>query len=552
VNAVVERKSGFTMGDIATLLAEIFDAEPGYLKAERYSRGKVREVWASRKVAKAMRRSAGKYPVNIARRPIDAVLDRLKIIGVAAESTKGKNDDKLTAVLNEQVWDANQLDLDVPDALDLAETYGDAYLICWPREESEADGVDVVGNDPKAVRVIYDPERPRRVLFSGRTWVDSRRHRRVTIWRDGPVRERYISKTPETARPPGGYADADFEPFMDNEEDSESWREDLQLGLGNPVFHLKPVNWSGYGVPTHESAYGTQNMLTKLIATLMDATDGYGFPFRYALTKSGTVGTTASLDDDWADGDSGTPNAPKQAQAEPGTLAKLTDTDGVGQLEPASVVNLLDPIGTTLRLSSVVSTTPLSYFDPSAASASGESKKEHEKPAVNKADKHLARYNATLKDCLAYAMALLGESVAGVVINWAPTQTVDDQADVTLAKSRQEAGVPLERTLVDLGYPEEDVKKWISEATPDDAMLEHRVMLLKELALAAQALGAAASLGVIDEDTARELITRMVNGADDRDDGGMPELEGGEDDGQGPVRDSGTGARDDVPAGAGA
>lgn len=543
------------MGDIATLLAEIFDAEPAYLKAERYSRGQMREVWASRKVARAMRRSAGKYPVNIARRPIDAVLDRLKIIGVAAESTKGENDEKLTEVLNDEVWDSNELDLEVPDALDMAETYGDAYLICWPRGEDNDDGVDVVGNDPKSVRVIYDPERPRRILFSGRTWVDSNSYRRVTIWRDGPVRERYISRTPELARPPGGYSDLDFEPFQDGDDpdDTESWREDLQLGLGNPVFHLKPVNWGGYGVPTHESAYGAQNMLTKLIATLMDATDGYGFPFRYALTKSGTVGTTATLDDDWGEDDSGKPNAPKQAQAEAGTLAKLMDTDAVGQLEPASVVNLLDPIGTTLRLSSVVSTTPLSYFDPSAASASGESKKEHEKPAVNKADKHQARYDATLRDCLAYAMALLGERVAGVVVNWAPTQTVDDQADVTLAKSRQEAGVPLERTLVDLGYAEEDVKKWISEATPDDQMLEHRVMLLKELAQAAQALGAAAALDVIDPGMARQLIARMVvGGTDDRKEGGLPPIRGGEGDGQGPVRDPGEAARNGVPVGTGA
>lgn len=541
------------MGDIATLLAEIFDAEPEYLKAERYSRGKVREVWASRRVAKAMRRSADKYRVNIARRPIDAVLDRLKIIGVAAESTKGKSDDKLTALLNEQVWDANQLDLDIPDTLDKAETYGDAYLICWPHAEDEDDGVDVVGNDPKAVRVIYDPERPRKILFSGRTWVDSNRHRRVTIWRDGPSRERYISKAPELARPPGGYTDADFEPFLDDEDNPESWREDLAMGLGNPVFHLKPVNWNGYGVPTHESAYGCQNMLTKLIATLMDATDGYGFPFRYALTKSGSLGTTASLDDDWGPDDSGTPRAPKQAQAEPGTLAKLTDTDGVGQLEPASVVNLLDPIGTTLRLSSVVSTTPLNYFDPSAAAASGESKKEQDKPAVTKADKHLARYDATLKDCLAYAMALIGQAVAGVSITWEPTQTRDEQADVTLAKSRQEAGVPLQRTLVDLGYDSADVEKWISEATPDDQMLEHRVMLLKELAQAAQALGAAASLGVIDEDTARQLITRMVvGGTDDTEDGGLPEIQGGDDDGQGRVRNPGEGARAGDPAPAGA
>lgn len=510
------------MGDISLLLNEIFDALPKYEEAELYSRGRVSEVWTSKRIAHVMRKSAGKYRVNIARRPIDAVLDRLKIVSVAVEAEGDDENEDLTAVLNEQIYKANRLKLKLRTALDKAETFGDAYVICWPRPGGE-DGVDVMVNDPKYLRVIYDPERPDKILFSGRTWIDSNKHRRVTIWRDGPTRERWISKSPELARPTEDFKDDDFEELRDDPDDDESWFEDLGMGLGNPVFHLRTADENGFGVPEHESVYGTQNMLTKQIATMMESVDGYGFPFRYALVKAGTTGNTATLDDDWDEDDEDSHKAPTAAKADPGSVAKLWDTDAVGQLEPAAVANFLEPMAMTLRLSSVVSNTPLNYFDPSAASASGESKKEHEKPAVNKADNRLDGYDATLVDALAYAMALNLTPVPGVVINWAPTETVDDHAEVVLAKSRQEAGVPLDRTLVDLGYPAKDVKEWIENATPDDQVLEHRVALLKELAQAAQALGAAASLGVIDQATARALITRMVVGAPG-DDTGLPPL----------------------------
>lgn len=507
------------MGDIKVLLDGIFGALPEYQLAERYSRGRVSEVWSSQRIANVMRKSAGKYRVNIARRPIDAVLDRLKITSVVVESDDGQDDEKLTEVLVKDIYKANKLNLGLKDGLDKAETYGDAYVICWPKP-GDQDGVDVVTSDPKYMRVIYDPERPGTVLFSGRTWVDSDDYRRVTIWRDGPVRERWISKAKETALPASGYKDDDFRELTDDPNDPESWREDLDLGLGNPVHHLRTADENGYGVPEHESVYGTQNMLTKQIATMMEATDGYGFPFRYQLVKAGTTGNTASLDDDWDEED--TPRAPTGTKAEPGSLAKLWDTDAVGQLEPAQVANFLDPMSMTLRLSSVVSNTPLNYFDPSAAAASGESKKEHERPAVNKADNRKERYDATIDEALTYAMALNGTPVPGVTVNWAPTETVDDQAEVVLAKSRQEAGVPLDRTLVELGYPEKDVKEWLENATPDDQVLEHRAALLDSLAGAAQKLGAAAALGVIDQATARMLITRVMVGEES--DAGLPPL----------------------------
>lgn len=492
------------MGDIKTLLTEIEKARPGYLKAQRYSDGEVAEVWSNDRLAHYFAKHASKFQVNIARRPIDAVLDRLEIMEVSAA-----DDTTMTDLLN-SVWDANQLDLEVPDALDKAETFGDAYLVVWPRVD-DPNMVDVFVNDPLGMRVIYDPENPRRKDFAGRTWIDGSGFRRVTIWRAGPSVERWISK--QEAQVGDTFDDDQFTQLVDKET-GEPDQENLNMGLDVPVFHLR--NGRPYGKPTHKSAYGTQNMLTKEIATMMDATDGYGLPFRYALTKSGTAGTLASVnpwddEDDQDTEDTVSPSAPKGPRAEPGLIAKLTDTDAVGQLEPAQVNNFLDPISMTLRLSSVVTNTPLGYFDPSAAAASGESKKEHDKPAAKKAERHQLSYDATLRDTLEYALALLGQNDVKVMITWAPVQSVDESEETDLAAKRKTLGVPFKKFMTQLGYPDEEVQKWIDDATPDDEVLLGRVQLLAAIGQAAKDLGTASTLGVVDPALVQELIRRTIS-----------------------------------------
>lgn len=493
------------MGDIQLLLAEIRRAKPAYEKAKRYSDGDVKEVWASPRIAKALSASAGHYEVNIARRPIDAVLDRLSISAVSVA-----DDETATAVLNDIVWEPNELDQELPDLMDKAETFGDAYLVCWIDPETNMPLLMV--NDPLDMRLIYDPENPRRKLFAGRTWLDHDNRRRVTIWRAGPTVERWVARKAESAYPDDGYKDGDFMPIPE-EPDGPLQFEDLQLGLGVPVFHARTAK--PYGVPTHRAAYGTQNMLTKDIATMMDATDGYGFPFRYMLTKVGLMGPGATFpnddfDDEIPTGDSASPR-PASVRASAGDIAKLTDVDAVGQLEPASIANFLDPISMTLRLSSVVTNTPLFYFDPSAAAASGESKREHEKPLVKKAERHLALYNSTIRDALEYALAMDTLPDTKVMISWDPVASVDEGEELDVAAKRKGVGVPFLTFMTELGYPAEEVQRWVDEATPDDEVLAGRVALLKDLAQAAQALGAAASLGVVDATQAQALITLMIS-----------------------------------------
>src|SRR5258708_5744918 len=61
-----------------------------------------------------------------------------------------------------------------------------------------------------------------------------------------------------------------------------------------------------------------------------------------------------------------------RVKTEAGALANLRNTTEVGQLSPSDVSNLLQPVDTFMALASSTSETPLDYFDPSAAAASGE------------------------------------------------------------------------------------------------------------------------------------------------------------------------------------
>jgi hypothetical protein len=63
-------------------LAEIREYAPEYETAWDYADGKRVEVFANPTVARALRAAGVRFNINIARRPIDAVLDRLSVAAV--------------------------------------------------------------------------------------------------------------------------------------------------------------------------------------------------------------------------------------------------------------------------------------------------------------------------------------------------------------------------------------------------------------------------------------------------------------------------------------
>lgn len=493
-----------------------------YLIAEQYYRGRgVKEVFANSRTAAVLGKTADKYQINIAKRGVDGVLDKLVIEGWSVD-VNGQKNPAAEETFKRDVWDHNNLESLLPDALEAAETYGDAYLLTWPVEDEGATAVDVFLHKPIGARMFYDPGNEMLPTKYVRTWLvegpDSTDDQKTWLRRvnviTGIMVEKLISNVPAAQ----ATEDANFVPF-DGEDptpdpDDEDATEQLPPGISLnpygriPVAHLRTRR--PYGVPEHECLYGCQNLLLKVIATLGESVDGFGIPWRYrtlssdkSLKGGGDVFDQAS-DDEEDDAD--------RVRTRAGELANLWDTDQVGQLTPADSKNLLEPIDKVMQLAATVSTTPLDYFDASAASASGESKKEHKGPYLAKVLKRQKDFSrAMVADCLEFALVdVLGFIGAAVTLVWqALIERTDAERYEQIGKAVSN-GVPWAVACVEAGYSQETVDEWIENGWAPDDSPAARVELFKGIAEGTKNLAAAANLGGIDATTAQALIQQAL------------------------------------------
>lgn len=486
------------MSDLLEGLAQLDQHAPGYLTAQDYYDGTVPEAFASDALARRLRKTGERYRINMAKTPVNVVADRLEISAVTAQGSA----QEVTTLLQSEVWDRNELLLETPDWNRKACTYGDGYIVVW---EGEQDGtVDVWFNSPATMRLVYDPENPRRKLYAVKGW-KAGELKRATLYYADRI-ERYVTKQGTS-----GEADEDWTEYVDNEGDA--WPIPNPHGQV-PVFHLRTA--SPYGVPVHRDAYGPQDALTKIIVTMMSATDYAGFPLRYALTEpnatvDGKAGTTAA----WPEGDETNATANDREQADqlpvgPGKVWITEGLKGVGQLEPADPKHFLDPASFLIRVMAQVTTTPMHYFDPSGDVPSGESLRTADAPLVKRIRYLQMRFASAYSEALSFALKILGRT-ARVDVRWAPATSTDDGDSWTVAQQKIDAGVPVRQVLLEQGYTTEQVDKWLRENGEDN--LAQRVKLLAELAKAVQQLGAGMALGAVSAEQVAAVVDAFLPAA---------------------------------------
>lgn len=512
-----------------TIVSDIKDiqrADVDYQIAATYYDGRgVKEVFANKNTAAILGQNADHYNINIAKRGVDGVMDKLVIDGWSVDVDGAKNPAAEDA-FRENVWDHNELEALLPDALEAAEEYGDAYLLVWPVEDEGTDAVDVFLHKPIGARMFYDPGNERVPLRYVRTWLIKHTSasedqktwfRRVNIIDAGFIRK-LISRVP------AGQADTDaeFEPFDGEdptpEETDQAVTEPLPPGesvnpYGRiPVAHLRTRR--PYGTPEHACLYGCQNLLIKVIATLGESVDGFGIPWRYRTLDSDKTlkPGTDEFDQETKDDDED-----DRVRTRAGEMANLYDTENVGQLLPADSKNLLDPIDKVMQLAATVSTTPLDYFDASAASASGESKKEHKGPYLSKVGKRRGDLGRAIVEALEFALVdILGHVGAAVTIVWQALQERTDAERYQQVRDAVDAGIPWSVALVEAGYDQETVDEWIDNGwSPEDAPAA-RVALFQGIAAGTRDLAAAANLGGIDATAAQQLISQALTRSSER------------------------------------
>lgn len=431
------------MSDLVDAVTEIREHADDYRLAADYYEGRVAELFVSPTVRRALRNAVGGFDVNLARRPVDAVLDRLRITALTVP-----DDDGAMRQLVDRVWTPNRMERYAKQIHWAALVYGDAYLIVWPGEDEGS--VELHYNSPIGTRVFYSPENPRVKAFAAKMWTEGERDNPVTR-----VNLYYADRIEKWVSKPGGRAAEDGD-FSQHEVDGEEWPLPNTTGAV-PVFHFRTSD--PYGRPEHRGAFGPQNAITKLSATLMATVDYQGWPQRYALMSAGS-------DDliDWDDDDEeqNPRDRDSSLQANPGGLWKLPDTAKVGQFDPANVDAFLKPVGHYTRLMSAATATPLRFFDPQGQIPSGEALRADDAPLSMRILDRQEWLTEEWSESLVYAAGLAGIPVRSVSVRWRPVQIVDDLTGWQTVAAKVAVGVPLEVALVEAGYPSDVVAGWMA------------------------------------------------------------------------------------------
>lgn len=432
--------------DLMPAVNEIRDYADYYALAKDYYEGKVGELFTSPAVRRALKDAVAGFDVNLASRPVDAVLDRIQILAVAIPQQ-----DADTRWLIDSIWTPNRMDRYSKIIHWAALTYGDSYLIVWPGDEDNT--VELHYNSPVTTRLFYDQENPRRKSYAAKMWSTGhgkQSHVRVNLYYDDRI-EKYTSK-------PGsnGKQLSDFEQFV---VDGEQWPLDNPYGQV-PVFHFRTDE--PYGRPEHRGAFGPQNAITKLSATLMATVDYQGFPQRYALLQAGTADDLFAPD---VDDETAAPVADSSAmKSSPGTIWRLPNTEKVGQFDPANVDAFLKPISAYIRMMAAATATPLRFFDPQGQIPSGEALRADEAPLASRIRDREDYFAETWSECLRFAAFVLGTNVPAIDVQWRPVETVSDEQGWKTVLLKIQAGVPVEQALTETGYLSSLVEGWLAQA----------------------------------------------------------------------------------------
>lgn len=514
--------------DLMEGLQALANSLPDYHRAEMYYEATNPEFFASIRLRRALERTGITFRFNLAKTPVDVMSDRLEINAVTVQ-----DDDEADQIL-QKIWERNLMDLESTNIHRRAGEFGDAYLIVWPSDEVAEDNpdmrpedlddedqldfqqVDIFYNSPKTTRIVYDTENPLRKKYAIKKWtmpaqlgIKAKPPTRVNLYYPDRI-EKYVT-TPNSK----GNNRRDWIQFQD--EGDEGWPVANPFGE-IPVFHFR--TGMPYGDPEHRPAYGPQDAINKLIITHAATIDYYGFPQRYLLSDA-QHGSDELADFDTEDDinrfeDTGHDST---LRAGPGEVWWLNGVRQAGQFNPPDPAVFLQPLEVYIRMMAQVTNTPLHYFDPQTYTRlppSGESIRAAEVPLLKRVRRRQLLYGRGWTQVMAFALKVAtwdDDAGAGrivqpaTVIRWTPGATIDDTAGWQMMQLKKNIGVPPRQILLETGYEETQVDSWLPYQGDD---LQQRVQILQQVATAAQALGTAANLGVLDPEQVNKIITDIL------------------------------------------
>lgn len=512
--------------DLATIRGHLdaafdkIDAQrPSHELGQQFYDGSRQEVAASRAIRKLIERNDGeKHTLSIAHVPVDALFDRVELQGVTSE------DEAANAILT-AVQDANDLEDEYDDWHRKAGYFGDYYVIIdpaaiTPGEDGATvapDDIDVVGKSPLDTIVIYDSKTSREALYGVTRWHDTSGWHAIIFYDDCSV---FLSASATTGKDEA--PDATEWNYEVNQDDAGTLDAAALIETARPahpggrklIVHMA-VDSRPYGTPVHKKAYGPQESITKINAINLVNVDGQGLGARWALEEPGKE-IDDDIDDDFgtngpdtnaATGDGRTGVAGKATRSVPGEIALLKGIKQVGQFDAADSTQFTGNLEWYIRITAVITGTPLFEFDLSGEQPSGESRRRAE-VRINKHARKVQRALGRAHEQIADVILALSGIEAPVTAIFLPVETSTDKEGFELIAQKIKTGVPIDQAFREAGYTDEQIGAWFPDG---DANVNFDT--LTTLASALQQLGQAKTLGVISEEDIRRLVPTVITAA---------------------------------------
>jgi hypothetical protein len=318
-------------------------------------------VYATDQLNDYFRQLTAKFVENWCAPVIDAVRERIRLRGF--DCTKGN---EAASELLEELMESGGLGLEAQDVHTAAFTAGEGFLIATP-DEDDASEVEVYANDPRSVHAFYDPRHPKRLRMAAKEFEDELSGFWYMTLYYADRLEHYRSRQPAKPKEAREYI-----PLPDDEGravEAHDWGR-------VPVFHFRRLRRRIMGELAGR-VRPQQDMVNKLLADMMVASEFAGFRQRYALTNADLSDLEAGAMQLWkiplGDPEDGQPQ--------------------VGQFEVTELKNFLDGRTALAEGMAIISHTPKHYMT-GATTPSGEALIAMDAPLTKKCGAYVEGFSA--------------------------------------------------------------------------------------------------------------------------------------------------------------
>jgi Phage portal protein, SPP1 Gp6-like len=433
------------------LLAKLDARRPDTITRMAYYAGDHRLPTAPEKARDAYRRFLLMARTNWCRLVVDAVAERLRVVGFRfGEGLEG--DDSAW-----QVWQANAMDADHEMAQNDALVCGHSFVMVWPDDDSPV-GVRISIEHPLQTTVAYDPGDRRQRIAALKTWLDPLAQRRYAwlctaftayLW------SRPAAETERTAVAAGAAAGWEIE---------EGFPTDNPLGEV-PVVELRP--WPRTLGPGWSEIDGgvidIQDRINVTILNRMMASEYAAFRQKWATglvlaTKRDPVTGDEILDP------AGNPIAVEPFNSAVDRLWVAEDSNvKFGEFSESDLAGYIRAVEADVQHLAAITHTPPHYLLGSIVNASGDALKAAEAGLVAKVRFRASHLGEAWEEVMRLAFHALGDERAvdfQAETVWADFETRSESEHVDALVKLATIGVPEPVLWARAGASPQEVRTW--------------------------------------------------------------------------------------------